>query len=121
MELVVSDAHGGIKAAIAAVLGEASWQRCRTHFMANLATRIPKASWPMIATLVRSIFEQPDRDATWDQLGDVVDKLTQAGFSDVGNRDGWNPIFRDERTWLTATSTGGCRWSRGRMVSRSPR
>ena len=83
VELVISDAHGGIKNAIAAVLGDASWQRCRTHFMANLATRIPKASWPMIATLVRSIFEQPDRDATWEQLGDVADKLTQAGFGDV--------------------------------------
>jgi putative transposase len=83
VELVISDAHGGIKAAIAAVLGEASWQRCRTHFMANLATRTPKASWPMIATLVRSIFEQPDRDTTWSQLGDVVDRLTQAGFCDL--------------------------------------
>ena len=80
VELVISDAHGGIKAAIAAVFGDASWQRCRTHFMANLATRVPKASWPMIATMVRSIFEQPDRDATWSQLGDVVDRLTQAGF-----------------------------------------
>ncbi len=61
----------------------ASWQRCRTHFMANLASGSPRANWPMIATLVRSIFEQPDRDATWDQLGDVVDKLTQAGFVDI--------------------------------------
>ena len=85
VELVISDAHGGIKAAIAAVLGEASWQRCRTHFMANLATRVPKANWPMIATLVRSIFEQPDRDSTWSQLGDVVDRLTQAGFCDLAN------------------------------------
>ena len=85
VELVISDAHGGIKAAIAAVLGDASWQRCRTHFMANLATRVPKANWPMIATLVRSIFEQPDRDATWSQLGDVVDRLTQAGFCDLAN------------------------------------
>ena len=51
VELVISDAHGGIKAAIAAVLAEASWQRCRTHFMANLATRVPKGDWPMIATL----------------------------------------------------------------------
>ena len=83
VELVISDAHGGIKAAIAAVLSDASWQRCRTHFMANLATKVPKASWPMIATLVRSIFEQPDRDATWNQLGDVVDRLTQAGFNDI--------------------------------------
>ena len=37
----------------------------------------------MIATLVRSIFEQPDRDTTWSQLADVTDKLTQAGFTDV--------------------------------------
>jgi putative transposase len=83
VELVISDAHGGIKAAIATVFSEATWQRCRTHFMANLATRAPKANWPMIATLVRSIFEQPDRDATWNQLGEVIDRLTQAGFVDI--------------------------------------
>jgi putative transposase len=83
VELVISDAHGGIKAAIATVLSDATWQRCRTHFMANLASRVPKASWPMVATLVRSVFEQPDRDATWAQLGDVIDKLTAAGFSDA--------------------------------------
>jgi putative transposase len=83
VELVISDAHGGIKHAIAAVFAGASWQRCRTHFMANLAIRVPRSSWPMIATLVRSIFEQPDRDTTWNQLGDVVDRLTQAGFNDI--------------------------------------
>src|SRR5208282_4928232 len=51
--------------------------------MANLASRCAKGNWPMIATLVRSIFEQPDRDTTWSQLADVTDKLTQAGFADV--------------------------------------
>ena len=83
VELVISDAHGGIKAAIATVLSGAAWQRCRTHFMANLASRVAKASWPMVATLVRSIFEQPDRAATWNQLGDVVDKVSSAGFADA--------------------------------------
>ena len=83
VELVISDAHGGIKAAIAQVFADASWQRCRTHFMANLASRCAKGNWPMIATLVRSVFEQPDRDTTWGQLADVTDKLTQAGFCDV--------------------------------------
>jgi len=83
VELVISDAHGGIKAAISQVLSAASWQRCRTHFMANLASRVPKASWPMVATVVRSIFEQPDRDTTWAQLGDVVDKLNTTGFADA--------------------------------------
>jgi transposase-like protein len=83
VELVISDAHGGIKAAIAQVLADATWQRCRTHFMANLASKVAKGNWPMIAALVRSIFEQPDRETTWAQLADVVDKLTQAGFTDV--------------------------------------
>ena len=83
VELVISDAHGGIKAAIAQVLADASWQRCRTHFMANLASKVAKGNWPMIAALVRSIFEQPDRETTWAQLADVVDKLTQAGFNAV--------------------------------------
>jgi putative transposase len=83
VELVVSDAHGGIKAAIEMVLSGSSWQRCRTHFMANFASRVPKGSWPMVATLVRSVFEQPDRDAVWVRLGDVVSKLTETGFADA--------------------------------------
>jgi putative transposase len=83
VELVISDAHGGIKTAISEVLGGASWQRCRTHFMANLAARCSKSDWPMISALVRSIFEQPDRDATWNQLGEVIDRLTTAGFAEL--------------------------------------
>ena len=51
--------------------------------MANLASRVPKTSWPMVATLVRSIFEQPDRDTTWSQLGDVVERLNSTGFTDA--------------------------------------
>jgi len=85
VELVVSDAHGGIKAAIETVLAESSWQRCRTHFMANFASRVPKGSWPMVATLVRSIFEQPDRESVWTRLGDVVSKLTETGFVDAAS------------------------------------
>ena len=42
VELVISDAHQGLKNAIAAMFAGASWQRCRTHFMANLLTRVPK-------------------------------------------------------------------------------
>lgn len=83
VDLVISDAHGGIKAAIATVLNDATWQRCRTHFMANLASRVPKASWSMVAALVRSIFEQPDAEATWSQLGDVVERLSSSGFADA--------------------------------------
>ena len=50
VELVTSDAHQGLKSAIAAVFAGASWQRCRTHFMANLLTRVPKRAQPGVAT-----------------------------------------------------------------------
>ncbi len=42
VELVTSDAHEGLKDAIATVFCGASWQRCRTHFMRNLLARAPK-------------------------------------------------------------------------------
>jgi putative transposase len=67
---------GCLKAAIAAVLPGASWQRCRVHFARNLLTRVPKASQGMVATLVRTIFEQPDHDSVWAQHARVVDQLT---------------------------------------------
>ena len=53
MELVTSDAHQGLKNAIAVVFAGASWQRCRTHFMANLLTQVPKRAQPGVATMAR--------------------------------------------------------------------
>jgi putative transposase len=44
VELVVSDAHAGLREAIAAVLPGSSWQRCRTHFIRNLLCRVPKSA-----------------------------------------------------------------------------
>ena len=62
VELVVSDAHQGLRGAIAAVFGGASWQRCRTHFMTNLLTRVPRRVQPWMATMVRTIYQQPSPD-----------------------------------------------------------
>jgi putative transposase len=76
VELVVSDAHGGLKDAIAATLPGGSWQRCRTHFMRNLLSRVPKSAHGLVAPLVRTIFEQPDAAAAWDQHARVVEQLT---------------------------------------------
>ncbi len=77
VELVVSDAHEGLKDAIASVLGGASWQRCRTHFMRNLLTRVPRSAQGMVATVVRSTFAQPDAETTWAQLERVSLQLQE--------------------------------------------
>src|SRR6058998_149190 len=58
--LVTSDAHAGLVAAIGVTLPGASWQRCRTHYAANLMATCPKASWPWVKTLLHSVYDQPD-------------------------------------------------------------
>ena len=69
VELVTSDAHQGLKAAIATVFGGASWQRCRTHFMRNLLTRVPKSAEALVATTVRTSSRRrrrtPSTPASW--------------------------------------------------------
>ena len=75
VELVVSDAHQGLRGAIAAVFGGASWQRCRTHFMTNLLTRVPRRAQPWVATMVRTIYQQPSPDEVHAQLDRVTSQL----------------------------------------------
>jgi transposase-like protein len=77
VQLVVSDAHPGLVEAVRAVLPGASWQRCRTHFMRNLLTRVPKSAQSLVATLVRTIFAQPDSASTWAQQERIVDQLAE--------------------------------------------
>jgi putative transposase len=71
VQLVISDAHIGLKQAIAGVLLGASWQRCRVHFLRNLLAQVPKGNAEMVAAAVRTIFAQPDADHVRDQL-DVI-------------------------------------------------
>jgi transposase-like protein len=73
--LVTSDAHPGLVAAIRATLPGASWQRCRTHYLRELLTKVPKASQPWVATLVRTIFDQPDAAEVAAQFDRVVSAL----------------------------------------------
>ena len=77
VELVTSDAHQGLKNAIAAVFTGASWQRCRTHFMANLLTRVPKRAQPGVATMVRTIYQQLSPAEVHGQLDRVVEQLRE--------------------------------------------
>jgi transposase-like protein len=75
VRLVSSDAHPGLVDAIAATLPGASWQRCRTHFMRNLLTRVPKSTQSFVATMVRSIFAQPDAETVHEQHRRIADQL----------------------------------------------
>jgi len=75
VKLVTSDAHAGLVAAIGATLPGASWQRCRTHYAANLMSACPKASWPWVRTLLHSVYDQPDRDAVNAQYDRVLQAL----------------------------------------------
>ena len=75
VKLVSSDAHPGLVDAIAATLPGAAWQRCRTHFMRNLLTRVPKSAQSFVATMVRTIFAQPDAATVHDQHARIVDQL----------------------------------------------
>jgi putative transposase len=75
VQLVISDAHQGLKGAIAAVFVGSAWQRCRVHFMRNVLARVPRGSSEMVAAAVRTIFAQPDAAAVAEQLETIADKL----------------------------------------------
>ena len=75
VRLVTSDAHRGLVEAIAANLPGAAWQRCRTHFAANLMDVAPKSSWGWVKALLHSIYDQPDATAVHAQFDRVIDAL----------------------------------------------
>jgi putative transposase len=90
--LVTSDAHRGLVDAIGATLPGASWQRCRTHYAANLMSATPKASWPWVKTLLHSVYDQPDAASVHSQydrlVGAVHEKLPQvAAHLDAARTD----------------------------------
>ncbi|MGN6752888.1 MAG: IS256 family transposase [Intrasporangium sp.] len=73
--LVTSDAHHGLVDAIGATLPAASWQRCRTHYAANLMATTPKSQWGWVKALLHSVYDQPDTDAVHAQFDRVLEGL----------------------------------------------
>ncbi|WP_036491621.1 IS256 family transposase, partial [Nocardioides sp. CF8] len=77
VRLVTSDAHAGLKDAIAANLAGSSWQPCRTHYAANLMSVTPKSMWPAVKAMLHSVYDQPDApavNAQFDRLLDYVEE-----------------------------------------------
>jgi putative transposase len=74
VKLVISDAHEGLKKAVAKVLG-ATWQRCRVHFMRNALAHAPKGQRQMVAALIRTVFAQETEKDAHRQWGIVADQL----------------------------------------------
>ena len=95
VRLVISDAHQGLKTAIATVFLGAAWQRCRVHFLRNVLARIPKGRAEMVLALIRTIWAQPDPAAVHEQLDAVADKLAP-GFPVVA------AMLREAREDVTA-------------------
>lgn len=75
VQLVISDAHEGLKAALTQALGGATWQRCRVHFMRNLLAHVTQADKSVVAAALRTIFAQPDRASASKQLNVVANTM----------------------------------------------
>jgi putative transposase len=74
VKLVISDAHLGLKAAAAKVL-QATWQRCRVHFMRNALAHANKTQRLRVSTTIATIFAQDSADAAHAQWRAVADQL----------------------------------------------
>jgi putative transposase len=106
VQLVISDAHTGLKAAIGAVMAGAAWQRCRVHFLRNVLARVPRGSAEMVAAAIRTIFAQPTGAEVGEQLGKVASML-QPKFPGVAT------MLVDAREDLTAfTSFPVAHWTK---------
>jgi len=75
VKLVVSDAHEGLKAAIAKVLTGAAWQRCRVHFMRNVLAHAGRQGRRVVSAFVATAFAQDDAEAARQQWRKVADQL----------------------------------------------
>jgi transposase-like protein len=92
VRLVVSDAHGGLKAAVRKVL-KAEWQRCKVHFYRNVLVHVPKRSQAEVSEAMKAVFVQRDEKSAKAKAADVVRQfqnrfakameIFEAGIDDV--------------------------------------
>ena len=99
VELFVSDCHQGLKNAIESVFPAAAWQRCRTHFMRNLLSHVPRHMQDMVASVVRTIYAQSDAETVRAQHTRVVRQLRNLKMAKCAD------MFEDSKEDLLAFSS----------------
>lgn len=77
VKLVTSDSHPGLVEAVAANLPGTSWQRCRTHYAANLMAVTPKSMWPAVKAMLHSVYDQPDARSVYAQFDRLLDYVEE--------------------------------------------
>ncbi len=77
VRLVISDDHRGLVKAVGEQLLGAGWQRCRVHSTRNAQDLVPRSSRSMVASAIRSVFEQPDGTLAREQLDRVIDGMAR--------------------------------------------
>jgi putative transposase len=96
VDLVTTDDHKGLRAALRAVLPSVAWQRCQVHLQRNAASYVPKVEMrPQVASHLRSIFNAPSREHAEVLLREVAGKYTEsapklAAWIDENIREGLN-------------------------------
>jgi transposase-like protein len=92
VQLVISDAHGGLKNAARKVL-KGEWQRCKVHFYRNVLVQVPKRSQAEVSEAMKAVFVQRDEESAKAKAADVVRQferrfakameIFEAGIEDV--------------------------------------
>src|SRR3712207_4021672 len=122
-QLVISDAHQGLKGAIGSVMLGAAWQRCRVHFLRNVLAVVPKGNAEMVAAAIRTVFAKPDADHVAEQFDAIatmlgrqlpkVETLMRDARDDLLAFTGF-PVAHWKKVWSTdesvnaATQVGSC-------------
>jgi putative transposase len=77
VQLLISDAHSGLREAISSVMLGATWQRCKVHLARNVLGKVPKGSADMVAAAMRTIYAQPDAEHVHGQFDEIVTMLAR--------------------------------------------
>jgi len=123
VKLVVSDAHEGIKAAVAKLMN-ATWQRCRVHTMRNALAHAGKSSRRVVSAFIATAFAQDSAEAARTQWRKVADQLRSklpklAGFMDEAETDVLAYMAFPPDHWPKIHSTNGLERLNGEIKRRT--